>query len=242
MSGRVLDYEALIRWNRSGVGQVPPNDFIPFAERSDLVIEIDRWVLRSAAQTLASGRLRGVGVAVNISGRHLANGDLFGDLTTVLQQIPIDPSELTIEITESALLGDIDGAIETLRRIRETGAKVAIDDFGTGYTSLAHLRILPADVLKIDQSFTNNIDQADDANLIRLVIQTAHILGLDVIVEGVETQHQAQRATILGTDQMQGYYFARPLALSEAIDANTDITEQSERSDLIRTNPTTSHR
>ena len=242
VSGLALHYEALIRWNRDGLGHVSPDEYIPFAERSDLVIEIDRWVLRTAAQTLIDNRLRGVGVAVNISGRHLANGDLFGDLTTVLQQTSIDPSSLTIEITESALLGDIDGAIETLRRIRETGVKVAIDDFGTGFTSLTHLRRLPADVLKIDQSFTNNIDRSDDANLIRLVIQTAHILGFDVVVEGVETQQQAQRVTILGADQMQGYYFARPRALDEIAEALAEIDDRPGGGDSIRTNPTTSHR
>ncbi len=242
VNGQTLHYEALIRWGRYGNGHVSPDDYIPFAERSDLVIEIDRWVLRTAAQTLVDNRLRGVGVAVNISGRHLANGDLFGDLEAVLQQTSIDPSSMTIEITESALLGDIDGAIETLRRVRETGVRVAIDDFGTGFTSLTHLRRLPADVLKIDQSFTNNIDQSDDANLIRLVIQTAHILGFDVVVEGVETQHQAQRVTMLGADQMQGYYFARPLTLDQIAGASVEPEIGPASGGPLRTNPTTSHR
>lgn len=219
VSGSTLHYEALIRWNRPGVGRVSPDDYIPFAERSDLVIAIDRWVLNEAAGTLASNALDGIGLAVNISGRHLANGDLFGDLTEVLARSGINPCDLTIEITESALLGDIDGAIETLRKIRATGVKVAIDDFGTGFTSLTHLRRLPADVLKIDQSFTSNLDNPDDANLVRLVIQTAHILRLDVIVEGVETLHQAQRVTMLGADQMQGYYFARPMPLDDIVAA-----------------------
>ncbi len=217
VSGNVLDYEALIRWDRPGVGRVPPDDYIPFAERTDLVIDIDRWVLNEAAQTLASNALDGIGVAVNISGRHLANGDLFGDLTEVLTRTGINPRHLTVEITESALLGDVDGAIETLRKIRETGVRVAIDDFGTGFTSLTHLRSLPADVLKIDQSFTSNLDNPDDANLVRLVIQTAHILRLDVVVEGVENVHQAQRVTMLGADQMQGYHFAKPKALAEIV-------------------------
>lgn len=219
VSGNALHYEALIRWNRPGVGRVSPDDYIPFAERSDLVIDIDRWVLNEAARTLTSNALDGVGLAVNISGRHLANGDLFGDLTEVLARTGINPHDLTVEITESALLGDIDGAIETLRKVRETGVKIAIDDFGTGFTSLTHLRTLPADVLKIDQSFTSNLDNPDDANLVRLVIQTAHILRLDVIVEGVETIHQAQRVTMLGADQMQGYYFARPMPLSDIVAA-----------------------
>lgn len=230
VSGNVLDYEALIRWDRPGVGRVSPDDYIPFAERSDLVIAIDRWVLATAAETIASNALDGVGVAVNISGRHLANGDLFADLTDVLDRTGINPRDLTIEITESALLGDVEKAIDTLRRIRNTGVKVAIDDFGTGFTSLTHLRRLPADVLKIDQSFTSNLDNSDDANLVRLVIQTAHILRLDVVVEGVETLQQAQRVTMLGADQMQGYHFARPMALAEIVAANepapTDVTKR----------------
>ncbi len=215
VSGRVVHYEALIRWHRPGIGPVPPDTYIPFAEASDLVIEIDRWVLRTAVDVLSARALDGVGLAVNISGRHLANGDLYGDLLAELERLPINASELTIEITESALLGDIDGAIETLRRMRETGVKIAIDDFGTGFTSLTHLRSLPADVLKIDQTFTANLDNSDDANLIRLVIQTAHILRLDVVVEGVETLDQARRVTMLGADQMQGYLFARPMPLHE---------------------------
>jgi len=237
VSGSVLDYEALIRWDRPGVGRVPPDDYIPFAERTDLVIDIDRWVLNEAAETLASNALDGVGVAVNISGRHLANGDLFGDLTEVLARTGINPRSLTVEITESALLGDVDGAIETLRKIRETGVKIAIDDFGTGFTSLTHLRSLPADVLKIDQSFTSNLDNSDDANLVRLVIQTAHILRLDVVVEGVETIQQAQRVTMLGADQMQGYYFAKPMALDQIV-ANRDRAT----AEQLTRHPTSSHR
>lgn len=215
VSGQILHFEALIRWDRPGIGRVPPDEYIPFAERSDLVIAIDRWVLDEAANALASRALDDIGIAVNISGRHLANGDLYADLVEVLERTEIDPRKLSVEITESALLGDIDGAIQTLRDIRATGVKVAIDDFGTGFTSLTHLRSLPADVLKIDQSFTSNLDNPDDANLVRLVIQTAHILRLDVVVEGVETMEQARRITMLGADQMQGYLFARPLPLHE---------------------------
>lgn len=235
VSGKAREYEALIRWDRPGVGRVPPDDYIPFAEQSDLVIDIDRWVLNAAADTLATDALDGVGVAVNISGRHLANGDLFGDITDALARTGINPRLLTVEITESALLGDVDGAIETLRKIRNTGVKIAIDDFGTGFTSLTHLRSLPADVLKIDQSFTSNLDNSDDANLVRLVIQTAHILRLDVVVEGVETLQQAQRITMLGADQMQGFYFAEPMPLNEIM-----ATLQQDQG--IRTTPPTSSR
>ncbi len=234
ISGGVVHYEALIRWHRPGIGPVPPDTYIPFAEASDLVIEIDRWVLRTAVEVLSTRALDGVGLAVNISGRHLANGDLYGDLSEELARLPIDASRLTIEITESALLGDIDGAIDTLRRMRETGVKIAIDDFGTGFTSLTHLRRLPADVLKIDQIFTANLDNPDDANLIRLVIQTAHILRLDVVVEGVETLEQARRVTVLGADQMQGYLFARPMPLHEL--------RRGPSGEPITTNRTTSRR
>ena len=235
VSGEILDYEALIRWDRPGVGRVSPDDYIPFAEQTDLVIDVDRWVLNEAADVIAADALDGIGVAVNISGRHLATGDLFGDLTDVLARTGINPRYLTVEITESALLGDVDGAIETLRKIRETGVKIAIDDFGTGFTSLTHLRSLPADVLKIDQSFTSNLDNSDDANLVRLVIRTAHILRLDVVVEGVETLQQAQRVTMLGADQMQGYHFAEPMALA-------DIVAARERGDDQVTKPPTSSR
>lgn len=236
VSGEALDYEALIRWDRPGVGRVPPDDYIPFAERSDLVIDIDRWVLNEAVGTLATNVLDRVGVAINISGRHLANGDLFADLTDVLNRYAVDPELLTIEITESALLGDIDGAIDTLRRVRALGVKIAIDDFGTGFTSLTHLRSLPADVLKIDQSFTSNLDNSDDANLVRLVIQTAHVLRLDVVVEGVEDLSQAQRVTMLGADQMQGYFFAKPMSIDDVIDSRRSHAEK------LTMSQTSSHR
>jgi diguanylate cyclase (GGDEF)-like protein len=234
ISGRVRDYEALIRWEHPDRGLVPPNDFIPFAESSDLILEIDRWVMKTAVETIASGVLDGIGLAINVSGRHLAAGDVFADLQAMLEQTPIDPSALTVEVTESALLGDVDRAIETLRSIRDLGMKVAIDDFGTGYTSLTNMRSLPVDVLKIDQTFTANLDSPDDAQLVQLVIQTAHILGLDVIVEGVETLRQAQRVTILGADLMQGYLFARPLPLGQI--------ERGENGEPITTNRTASHR
>lgn len=214
----IREYEALLRWNRGGEN-VPPDAFIEFAERSDLILDIDRWVLDEGARHLAEfdnregfGEIR---MSLNISGRHLLRADLFGDLKASLDRWQVDPQRLTIEITESALLDDLDAAAETLKRVRSLGVSVAIDDFGTGYTSLGHLRDLPADVLKIDRSFTQNLHRPDDISLVRLVTETGHLLGMQITVEGVETLEQEELLTSLGVDFQQGFWFGRPSPLDQ---------------------------
>lgn len=215
----IKGFEALIRWTRPGIGNVPPDEFIGFAEKSDLILDIDRWVLNEGARHLAEfddrSDLSEAGLSVNISGRHLLRADLYADVTNALERWGVAPSRLTIEITESALLDDLAGAAETLKRLRALGVQVAIDDFGTGYTSLGHLRDLPADVLKIDRSFTQNLHRPDDISLVRLVTETGHLLGMDITVEGVETSDQEELLTHLGVDFQQGYWFGRPAPYSE---------------------------
>lgn len=210
----IREYEALLRWNRGGIENVPPDCFIEFAEKSDLILDIDRWVLDEGARHLAEfDKREGFGeirLSLNISGRHLLRADLFGDLKASLDRWQVDPQRLTIEITESALLDDLEAAGETLRRVRSLGVSVAIDDFGTGYTSLGHLRDLPADVLKIDRSFTQNLHRPDDISLVRLVTETGHLLGMQITVEGVETLEQEELLTSLGVDFQQGFWFGRP--------------------------------
>ncbi|MGI9606752.1 MAG: putative bifunctional diguanylate cyclase/phosphodiesterase [Acidimicrobiales bacterium] len=217
-SGVLISLEALIRWERDD-GLVPPDDFIPIAERSDLILAVDNWVVRKAAEQLVSWQsnstLRDVPIAVNISGRHLATDSFVDDILRPLISRDLDPSLLVVEITESALLDDLGSAAAKLQQLRAKGVRIAIDDFGTGYTSLAHLRTLPVDILKIDRTFTSD---ESAQSLVKLIIDTGHLLGARITAEGIETHEQAAALTALGTDELQGYLFGRPIP-AEAIEA-----------------------
>ncbi len=217
---RIAKFEALLRWNRPGVGNVAPDSFIPFAERSDLILDIDGWVINQGIRHLAElarrPGLEDTVVAVNISGRHLSRGTLDHEVVAMLNYWNVAPSRLSIEITESALLEDIETAASTLRSLRELGVQIAIDDFGTGYTSLSHLRNLPADVLKIDRSFTQGLDNPDDLSLVRLITETGHLLGMEITVEGIETTDQRDLLCELGVDSLQGYLLGPPVDFETA--------------------------
>ena len=211
-------FEALIRWNRPAKGMVPPDDFIPFAERSDLIVLIDQWVLGAVARQIqvweAAGQYSDVPISINISGRHLASPDFVADVMTPLTDAAIDPKRIIVEITESALLDDLNGAASKLQSLRSHGIRTAIDDFGTGYTSLAHLKSLPIDILKIDRSFTND---ESAASLVQLIIDTGHLLGATITAEGIETHLQANALTAMGSDDLQGYLYGRPMPASNLI-------------------------
>ena len=207
--------EALLRWKRPGHGLVPPDQFIPIAEQSDLIIDIDKWVLTRAVHQLvlwsSEPSLAGVGVSVNISGRHLLSGLLPAYLAALFSEAEFEPSLFTIEITETVLLNELSVAAEQLRLVRSLGVKVAIDDFGTGYTSLAHLHHLPVDSIKIDRTFVSNVESAADASLVQMITELARHLGLTTVSEGVETAAQFHVLHQLGSDRMQGYLIARPM-------------------------------
>ncbi|MGY6499861.1 MAG: putative bifunctional diguanylate cyclase/phosphodiesterase [Acidimicrobiales bacterium] len=210
-SRSVTAFEALVRWERPGHGLVPPDLFIPFAERSGLIVDLDRWVLREVGRQIGvwnqDSATSGRSVAVNVSGRSLGSSTFVDDVVDALAAHDVDPSLVTVEVTESALLDDLGVAAHRLASLRTHGVRVAIDDYGTGYTSLAHLRSLPIDVLKIDRSFTSD---EGAASLVKLIIDTGHLLGARIVSEGVETEEQAQRLLDLGSDEMQGWLFGRP--------------------------------
>ena len=214
-TGTMLGVEALLRWVRPGHGLLAPDRFIPIAEASDLIIDIDRWVLATAAHQVAAWSsdpdLGGLRVSVNISGRHLLSQRLPGYLAEVLTATRIDPQRLTIEITETVLLDDLATVARQLGEVRRLGVQVAVDDFGTGYTSLAHLHSLPVDTIKIDRSFIAGMRDPKDASLVRMIMELAHQLGLNTVSEGVETAEQLQALRALGADHIQGYLIARPM-------------------------------
>ncbi len=213
--------EALLRWRDHEGRLIPPDEFIPVAERTDLILDVDLWVLDRAARQLATwqrtGRQGDLVLAVNLSSRHVTRSDLAQRVLDALLAHGADPRRLVVEVTESALLDDFDSAGAQLSRLREQGVKVAIDDFGTGFTSLTHLRSLPVDILKIDRSYTRNLSSSNgaDLNLIRLIIDVGHLLGLEVTAEGVETEDEATILTTLGADTLQGFYFSRPVPVQD---------------------------
>ena len=221
VTGRVAGAEALVRWERPGVGLVPPNDFIPIAERSGLIFDVERWVLEAGCRRIAewrrSGRGDGMRLAINISGKHLVEGDLLGDLDHALRITGADPSLLEIELTESQLLDDVDHAIAVLDAVRSRGVRVAIDDFGTGYSSMTYLQKLPVDAVKIDRSFIAGASSSEfDSTIIESIVTIGRTLDLDIVAEGIETQEQLEYAIRAGVTMGQGFLFARPLPIDEA--------------------------
>jgi EAL domain-containing protein (putative c-di-GMP-specific phosphodiesterase class I) len=214
-SGVLVGTEALIRWDRPGHGLILPDAFIPIAEATALIIDLDCWVLNEAARQLvawsAVPALAEVPVAVNISGRHLLSRQLPDHLRSVLEHTGIDPKRLSIEITETVLLADLAAAAAELDMVRALGITVAIDDFGTGYTSLAHLQQLPIDTIKIDRSFISQLNMRRGSSLVRMVTDLGHAIDLNIVAEGVETAEEMDVLQAMGADQLQGYLLSRPL-------------------------------
>jgi diguanylate cyclase (GGDEF)-like protein len=210
----LIGFEALVRWRRRGE-LVPPGEFIPVAEESGLVIAIGNWVLERACEQiilLQQHTGRSFVVAVNISPRHFGHPDFLGDIQALLARTGIDPACLELEITEGAMMERTEAAIALLRQLRALGMKLSIDDFGTGYSSLAYLKRFAIDKLKIDQSFVRQLKpDSQDAAIVQAIIGLGHTLGIDVIAEGVETIEQREWLRRLNCNEIQGYYYSRPL-------------------------------
>ena len=213
-SGKVTAAEALLRWRHPTLGLVPPNAFIPLAERSGLIGPLGNWVIEAACRQARAWRDKGLRmrVAINLSAHQMRQDDLADRIAEALARHRIQPALLTCEITETAAMEDTAATQETFRRLGEMGAHVSIDDFGTGYSSLAYLRRLPAEELKIDASFVKDLDHGADARaVIDAVVKLAHALGLKVVAEGVETVRQHKALVELGCDELQGFLFAKPM-------------------------------
>jgi diguanylate cyclase (GGDEF)-like protein/PAS domain S-box-containing protein len=214
VSGEVLGFEALVRWQHFARGIVPPNVFIPLAEESGMIIQIGEWVLREACREAASwpDHLR---VAVNLSPVQFQHGDLPGMVHTVLMDTGLPGARLELEITESVLIDDFSRAVSILRRLKMLGVRIAIDDFGIGYSSLSYLQAFPFDKIKIDQSFVSNVEKnAQSVDIIRAVIGLANGLSVPVAAEGVETRAQLEFLRQEGCKEVQGYLFGKPYPIS----------------------------
>jgi diguanylate cyclase (GGDEF)-like protein/PAS domain S-box-containing protein len=217
-SGRLTGAEALVRWNHPEKGLIPPSDFVPIAEQSDLVVDLGRTVLWQAARQLQQWqaelgeRAAQFSVAVNVASRQLLSPWLVEEVRRVLDETRIDPSTLVLEITEGALMSDTTPIEETLQQLRALGVRLAIDDFGTGWSSLARLRAFPVDKLKIDRAFVREIGSVDqEVPLVEAIVAMAHSLGLQLVAEGVETLEQLACLDALGCEEVQGYLLSRPV-------------------------------
>jgi diguanylate cyclase (GGDEF)-like protein/PAS domain S-box-containing protein len=215
--GSMLGAEALVRWRHAERGVISPVEFIPVAERRGLISAIGHFVLNEACRQLAAWTNAGrcteaLTIGVNLSGRELRDPGLGGNVAATLARHGIAPERLVLEITENVLIGELGDAHRAIESIAKLGVRIALDDFGTGYSTLAHLRHLRTDILKIDRSFVSQLGgHSRDREIIAAVTGMAHALGMTVIAEGVETQDQRDELTAIGCDAAQGYLFAQPL-------------------------------
>jgi len=220
-TGRIVSFEALTRWRRAD-GDVSPSDFIPVAEESGLIVPLGRWVMDEAIRTLADWRQRGdpglgIGMSINLSPIQFQQDDVVRCLQQALVEHGVEGSALTLELTESAIIGDPARISDTMRALRRLGARLAMDDFGTGYSSLSHLQALPIDILKIDRSFvTAMLKDRDKLAIVRAILSLAQALGKATTAEGIETNELAQTLGALGCTYGQGYLYAQPLEAEEA--------------------------
>ena len=219
-SGRVTGAEALVRWEHPTRGRIAPADFIPVAESNGLVVPIGEWVLGEACGQLHAWQQDHPGVPlsmnVNLSARQLQRNDLFDVLQGALACSGVDPANLVLEMTESILIEQQEGTLETLRRLKALGIQLAVDDFGTGYSSLSYLHRLPVDIIKIDRSFVERLTpQSDETGLAPSIVRIGQSLRLTTVAEGIEEQHQLDALRLIGCEFGQGYLFAAPLAADD---------------------------
>jgi EAL domain-containing protein (putative c-di-GMP-specific phosphodiesterase class I) len=214
----VVGTEALVRWIHPSRGVVPPDEFVPLAQRTGLIMPMTMYVLEEAIRQCAVWQRQGVhlATAVNLAPKTLAETELPTEIERLLDLYGVAPGYLSLEITETTIMHDPFRALATLRRLNEMGIRLAIDDFGTGYSSLSYLKRLPVHEVKIDKTFIMNmVDDADDAAIVRSTIDLARNLGLEVVAEGVETEEVRRQLIALGCDVMQGYHLSRPLPPDE---------------------------
>lgn len=215
---RLHGAEALVRWQDPDKGFIPPDEFIPAAERLGLIQPLTLWIMRRALRDCGRWRAAGfdIGVAINLSAVNLHDPDLLDQLDRLLEEAGVPPGQVTFELTETTVMSDPEYALNVLDRIARRGIRISIDDFGTGYSSLAYIKKLPVGELKIDRSFVRDmVNDANDAAIVRTTIGLAHNMGIRVVAEGVEDAVTVEALRGLECDQIQGYHISRPLPLPE---------------------------
>jgi EAL domain-containing protein (putative c-di-GMP-specific phosphodiesterase class I) len=214
-TGKFTGAEALVRWNHPEFGLLAPDKFIPLADETGLIIEIGEWVLHQACMQAKSWHDLGLypmTVSVNVSAVQLGQPQLLNQVADVLSKTGLDPACLELEITESVVMQDAEASINILRALKEMGIKISVDDFGTGYSSLSYLKRLPIDILKIDRSFTRDIDMDPDSTaIVTAIVALAKSLDLSVLAEGVESAEQLNFLRKEKCDRVQGYFYSRPV-------------------------------
>ena len=218
-TGRITGVEALVRWQHPELGLVSPVHFIPLAEESGLIGPLSQWVIQEALsqnrrwQELGLPSLR---VAINLSARQFVDEELLTDTLRALRESTLDPSLLELEITESMMMHNTEKTVQILSELRRVGIRIAIDDFGIGYSSLSHLKRFPIDTIKIDRSFIKDVpgDKADEA-ITEAIIAMSKSLQIKVVAEGVESLEQLRFLRARGCDEIQGYFFSRPVSAAE---------------------------
>ncbi|MBC7933241.1 MAG: EAL domain-containing protein, partial [Rubrivivax sp.] len=229
---KLCGFEALLRWHHPERGLISPLDFIPIAEETGQIIAIGEWALHEACRQMkrwekAYSTASPLFISVNLSCKQFNNTLLLEQVSNVLTKTGISPRRLKLEITESAVMDNIDSATEMLSQLRDLGVQLAIDDFGTGYSSLSYLHRFPIDTLKIDRTFVTRLaDNAENVEIVRTIVMLAQVLGMDVVAEGVETKEQLKILRDLKCEYGQGYYFSRP---SNTSDAEKIIVETDEK-------------
>lgn len=221
VSGSILSFEALIRWEHPVRGSIAPSDFVPVAEEIGLIRQIDRWVMRQGLAQLAAWQRQfsnpSLRLSVNTSAAEFVHHDFISDLSAALQEFALEPHCVELEITEGIFLYPSSAIETTIAAVRELGVRIALDDFGTGYSSLSYINRYPIDTIKIDKSFIDRMcSDCRTLAIVDLIVRLGHTLGLAVIAEGVELEAQAEALARVGCSAMQGFYFARPLTVEQA--------------------------
>jgi predicted signal transduction protein with EAL and GGDEF domain len=231
-TGQVIGFEALLRWRHPTRGDIAPSVFIPIAEESGAILPIGEWVLRTACSEAATWE-KPLTVAVNISAVQIHSAHFANNVHEILLQTGLPPRRLELEITETALVRDLNRALLTLRQLKALGVRIAMDDFGTGYSSLSNLRAFPFDKIKIDHTFIKSVDENRQvATIVRAVLGLGRGLGLPVLAEGVETASELSFLSSELCDEVQGYLLGRPAEIAHFRSITHDAAEQSEAAEI----------
>lgn len=217
--GNIAGAEALIRWTHPTLGIVPPMEFIPLAEETGLINDIEKWILKTALlqkKIWMEKKYENVKISINISGKTIINDKIIDEINNLLENTKIKSDEIQLEVTETAIMKDLDTSTRILKEIKKLGIKIALDDFGTGYSSLTYLKKLPIDVVKLDRDFIRNISKQNyDAVIVKHIIELIHDLNLKIVAEGIELKDQLSMLIDNNCDYGQGYLFSKPITKSE---------------------------